>query len=295
MNCCQCQGIEAQFDRKKAAKKLETYRAHSPDLTTRILIDALKAEGAEGMTLLDIGGGVGAIQHELLRSGVRSVTNVEASTAYIAAARAEHERQGHADHVDHRHGNFVDLAADLPPADIVTLDRVICCYHDMQALVGLSAARARKLYGVVYPRDTWWAKIGLPVENFFHWLRKFLPFLFASHHGSRIPGAQQWPGATFLSKDARMASSDLCAVKANVVATLRMARRRALALNDGGESESWPRLEEGCLLVKQFVDEGLGNSSYLVGSEETGLAVTIDARYDFLSARTLSTRHRARE
>lgn len=172
MNCCQCQGIEAEFDQKKAARKLETYRAHGADLTTRILIDALKAEGVEGMTLLDIGGGVGAIQHELLRSGVQSVTSVEASSAYIAAARAEHVRQGHADRVALRHGNFVDLAAGLPPFDIVTLDRVICCYHDMQALVGLSAARARKLYGVVYPRDTWWMKIGFPIENFFYRLQQ---------------------------------------------------------------------------------------------------------------------------
>jgi magnesium-protoporphyrin O-methyltransferase len=172
MNCCQCQGIEAEFDPKQAARKLEAYRAHGPDLTTRILIDALRAEGVEGMTLLDIGGGIGAIQHELLRYGVKSVTDVEASTASIAAARAEHERQGHADRVDYRHGNFCDLAADLPPADIVTLDRVICCYHDMQALVDLSAARARKLYGVVYPRDTWWLKIGFAVENFFYRLRQ---------------------------------------------------------------------------------------------------------------------------
>jgi magnesium-protoporphyrin O-methyltransferase len=182
MNCCQCQGIEAEFDQKLAVRKLDTYRAHGPDPTTRILIDALKAEGVQGMTLLDIGGGVGAIQHELLHSGVQSVTGVEASTAYIATARAEHERQGHVDHVDLRRGNFVDLAADLPPADIVTLDRVICCYHDMQALVGLSAARARKLYGVVYPRDTWWMKIGLSIGNFFYWLRQssFRTFLHST-------------------------------------------------------------------------------------------------------------------
>ena len=172
MNCCQCQGIEAEFDQKLADMKLTKYRAHGPDPTTRILIDALKAEGVEGMTLLDIGGGVGAIQHELLHSGVQSVTSVEASSAYIAAARAEHERRGQAHRVDLRHGNCVDLATDLPPADIVTLDRVICCYHDMQALVGLSAARARKLYGVVYPRDTWWLKIGFPIENFFYRLRQ---------------------------------------------------------------------------------------------------------------------------
>jgi magnesium-protoporphyrin O-methyltransferase len=53
------------------------------------------------------------------------------------------------------HGNFVEVAPAIPPADLVTLDRVICCFHDMPALVGLSAARAKRLYGVVFPHATW--------------------------------------------------------------------------------------------------------------------------------------------
>ncbi|MEE8391168.1 MAG: hypothetical protein V3S14_10285, partial [Anaerolineae bacterium] len=75
-------------------------------------------------------------------------------------------RQGHADRVSFYHGDFVDLAPDIPSADIVTLDRVICCYRDMEALVGLSSARAGKLYGVVYPRDTWWTRIGWAIFDF---------------------------------------------------------------------------------------------------------------------------------
>lgn len=172
MSCCQCQGIETTFNRKTAAKELKKYREKGPDKTTRMLIDALKADGIEGMTLLDIGGGVGAIQHELLSTGASSCINVEASKAYIKAAKEEAERQGHVDRVSYHHGNFVDLAPDIPQADVVTLDRVICCYHDMQALVGLSSALASRLYGVVYPRDTWWVKIGLAVENFVHWIRR---------------------------------------------------------------------------------------------------------------------------
>jgi len=34
------------------------------------------------------------------------------------------------------------------------------------------------------------------------------------------------------------------------------------------------------MLVKQFVDEGLGNSSYLITSEETGLAAVLDPQRD---------------
>ena len=132
-----------------------------------MLTEAIKEASVDGLTLLDIGGGVGAIQHELLGAGVDQATQVDASAAYIAAARAEAQRRGNAERVSYRHGNFVDLAADIDPADIVTLDRVICCYPEMEKLVGLSAAKARRLYGLVYPRDTWWVKLGLALMNFF--------------------------------------------------------------------------------------------------------------------------------
>src|SRR3989304_4688720 len=94
MSCAQCQGIERMFDRRAAERELRQYRAAGPGGTTRLLIDALKAEGVAGLTLLDIGGGVGAIQHELLRAGARSATAVDASSAYLDAARAEGARLG---------------------------------------------------------------------------------------------------------------------------------------------------------------------------------------------------------
>src|SRR5262245_50517425 len=152
MTCCQCQGIEVHFDQKKANQKLEQYQQNGPLKTTQLLIDALKAEGIEGMTLLDIGGGVGVIQFELLEAGVTHAVSVEASSAYAETARAETKRRGYTAQVAAYTGNFTELAAQIPPADIVTLDRVICCYHDMPGLVELSAARAAKLYGLVYPR-----------------------------------------------------------------------------------------------------------------------------------------------
>jgi magnesium-protoporphyrin O-methyltransferase len=183
VSCCrQCQGLESLFDQKTAAKELKAYRQKGPSKTTRILIDALKAEGVEGRTLLDIGGGIGAIQHELFKAGASQTIGVDASTAYVEAARSEAERQGHADRASYHHGNFVDLAPQIEPVDIVTLDRVICCYPDMPALVGLSSERAARLYGLVYPRDTWWLKIGHRLINFGAWLtrQKFRFFVHPS-------------------------------------------------------------------------------------------------------------------
>jgi 2-polyprenyl-3-methyl-5-hydroxy-6-metoxy-1,4-benzoquinol methylase len=180
MNCCQCQGIEELFNEKAAAKELIKYRAKGSDKTTRMLIDAIKAEDVKGRSLLDIGGGVGAIQHSLLSAGAEQALDVDASSAYIQVAQQEAERRGMAERVRFLHGDFVKLASQIPPADIVTLDRVICCYPDMDLLVKRSVQRARRLYGLVYPRDTWWVKFGLVVLNFIFWLQKS-PFRTFQH------------------------------------------------------------------------------------------------------------------
>ncbi|HEV8194411.1 MAG TPA: class I SAM-dependent methyltransferase [Ktedonobacterales bacterium] len=162
---CQCEGIERCFNPRRVTNELERYRKRGLAKSTRLLVEALQAQGIDGLTLLDIGGGVGAIIHALLRAGARQATDVDASAAYLAVARDEAARQGLGERISFQHGDFVALAPTLPAADVVTLDRVICCYDDMPALVRLSAARAEHLYGVVYPRDTWWLRLFIRVQN----------------------------------------------------------------------------------------------------------------------------------
>ena len=168
MECCQVQGIEELVDPQVAAKELNRYRRKGPVKTTRLLLDVLKNEGVEGMTLLDIGGGVGVIQHELLKAGLKKATSVDASSSYLDSAQKEAKRQGHLDRLSQHHGDFVEVVGDISEADIVTLDRVICCYDDMERLVGLSAERALKLYAVIYPPDHWMIKALTWLENLKH-------------------------------------------------------------------------------------------------------------------------------
>jgi 2-polyprenyl-3-methyl-5-hydroxy-6-metoxy-1,4-benzoquinol methylase len=172
MTRCQCQGIERLFNRQEAVRELHAYVRQGPDRTTRLLVDAVKAADIEGATLLDIGGGVGGTQLELLAAGVRSATDVDASSAYLDVAREEARRRGYGDRVTYCYGDFVALAKKIAPADIVTLDRVICCYHDMPALVRASAAKARWLYGLVYPRDAWWTRCYSALENIMFRMRR---------------------------------------------------------------------------------------------------------------------------
>ncbi len=160
------------YDEKVAAADVSRYRKNGPRPWTRILIEAMRAEGAEGATLLDIGGGIGVIQHELLDSGAARATSVEASSAYLSAARSESDRRGHGGRVTYHHGDFVDLAELIHPADVVTLDRVLNVYPDWERLASLSAERARRLYGVVIPRETPFVRLVIAAINLVLRLRR---------------------------------------------------------------------------------------------------------------------------
>jgi magnesium-protoporphyrin O-methyltransferase len=109
MDCCSPgdSPFDRQFDERHAAEQLRAYRKNGPGGTTRTLIEALSAGGVDGQTVLDIGGGVGAVHHELVRSGAGAAVDVDASRAYITVARKEAERQGHADRVRYLTGDFV--------------------------------------------------------------------------------------------------------------------------------------------------------------------------------------------
>ena len=133
--------------------------------TTRQLVDAVSADGVEQLTLLDIGGGLGGVQHALLDCGAARATHVDASSAYLHAAQQEASNRSLAGNISFHQGDFVNIAWSVPQADIVTLDRVVCCYDDMETLVNLSAEKAGKKYGLVFPRDLWLFRIFLPLAN----------------------------------------------------------------------------------------------------------------------------------
>ena len=172
VSCCQCEGIESQFGRKTAERELRRFRRRGPRATTGQLVADLRAAGVADASLIDIGGGVGAIHHLLLDAGAREAVHVDVSAEYIEAARTEAARRGHGDRVRFVHGDFVQIAPGLPDADVVTLDRVICCYPDMDSLVGHAAKKARRLFGAVYPRDVWWTRAVIRTINAFLRIRR---------------------------------------------------------------------------------------------------------------------------
>jgi SAM-dependent methyltransferase len=168
---CSC-GCVNTFSTKDARNDLKRYLKQGPDATTRALIDAIRAEGIEGATLLDVGGGIGAIPLELLAAGLASVQAVDATEGYVEVARAEAARRGFGERTRHLLGSLEELAAEIEPADVVTLDRVVCCDPDAVALLGAVTDRARRMVGLVYPRVTWWNKVAARGLAAFGWLTR---------------------------------------------------------------------------------------------------------------------------
>jgi magnesium-protoporphyrin O-methyltransferase len=172
MPCSCCEITDQAFGEEHALAEVKEYRGHGPAAQTRLILEALRSLGLKDASLLDIGGGVGAIHHELLEDTARRAIHVDASSAYLQAAREEAARRGHAERVQFIHADFTEVATGLPQAELVTLDRVVCCYPDFRGLLKAAAGRSRDALAITYPRQTWYVRIGLQAINFFQRLRR---------------------------------------------------------------------------------------------------------------------------
>jgi len=180
MPCQCCEVTDKTFGRDIARADLKRYRRRGPAKHTRLLLEAVEAQGVRDASVLDIGGGIGAIHHELLEGAARQATHVDASSAYLESAREEAARRQHTERVTFLHADFTDVAGDLPPADIVTLDRVVCCYPDYRALLGAAASHSRRVLGLTYPRERWYTRLGIAIGNAIQRLKRD-PFLGFVH------------------------------------------------------------------------------------------------------------------
>jgi hypothetical protein len=113
--------------------------------------------------------GIGVISRELAATSVASATIVEASPAYLEVARREAGSQYGSRPTQFILGDFAVIADTLPDADVVTLDRVVCCYPDAEALLQQAARRARQLLAFTYPRNRWYVRTLIVLENV--WMR----------------------------------------------------------------------------------------------------------------------------
>lgn len=185
-NCCEMENNTFGEDEAKA--NLKDYRRRGPAKQTRLILEAVRSLGLHGATLLDIGGGIGTIHHELLKDVAKEATHVDASSAYLKVATEEAKRLGHDEMVKFIHADFTDVAEGLPQVDVVTLDRVVCCYPNFRTLLTAASSKSRAAVVMTYPREEWYNKLVISIMNFFQNLRSdpFRVFVHPVHEIEKI-------------------------------------------------------------------------------------------------------------
>ncbi len=115
------------------------------------MVEFLESRGIEGATVLEIGGGVGEIQIELLKRGAARTVNLELSPAYEEEAKRLLREAALEDRAERRLHDIAVEPDGVESADIVVLHRVVCCYPDYERLLGAAAERARRVLVFSYP------------------------------------------------------------------------------------------------------------------------------------------------
>jgi SAM-dependent methyltransferase len=168
MSAC-CSGYagdsSSHFGPARAASDLARYRKKGLDSTTRLLTEEIQQEAASVGSILDVGSGIGALTFALLEHTQATAVLVEASRAFLEVSRQETERRQLTGRVAFAAGDFVELASQLRPADLVTMDRVVCCYPSAVPLLEAGLAHATEYFAFSYPRELWHVRAMTAFEN----------------------------------------------------------------------------------------------------------------------------------
>jgi len=179
--CCRSGVCEEMFKSKKAVATLRRYRKKGLDNLEREMVSIASAQSLAGARVLEIGGGIGTIQAELLKAGATSGEIVELVSAYEPYARELAREKGIEGRSVFRIVDVLDHPEAVVPADIVVLNRVVCCSPDGVRLTSVAATLAGRMLLVIYPRDRAAVRLVMSFMNGLFHLggRSFRTFLHA--------------------------------------------------------------------------------------------------------------------
>jgi 2-polyprenyl-3-methyl-5-hydroxy-6-metoxy-1,4-benzoquinol methylase len=141
------------------------YRKRGLDKTAARIVGYLADRGVDGATVLEIGGGVGDIQLELLDKGASRTTNLELVNAYDTDASDLAESAGMRERMTRRQADIAATPDVVEAHDIVVLHRVVCCYPDYERLLTAAADHAKRLLVFSHPPDNWASRTATRLQN----------------------------------------------------------------------------------------------------------------------------------
>jgi magnesium-protoporphyrin O-methyltransferase len=176
--CCDPRGCDRFFGERFARRVARRYRKRGLGEIERHMVDYLETAGLEDASVLEVGGGVGELHIELLERGAARAVNLELSPAYDREAVRLLVEHGLEARVERRLHDIAEDPAAVEPADVVVLNRVVCCYPDYERLLGAAAAHARRALVFSFPRRNAISRAVVSVQNAGFWLlrREFRVF-----------------------------------------------------------------------------------------------------------------------
>jgi len=162
--CCD-DDYQSVFSSRFARRQSRRHRRHGLTPAARAIADFATSQGIMGATVLEIGGGVGHLQVELLRRGAAHVTNLEISKNYEVEAARLLDEAGMTDRVTRRFLDIAQAPDEVEPADVVVLHRVVCCYPDYARLLKAAASHARKTLAYSHPAANLVNRVQFGTEN----------------------------------------------------------------------------------------------------------------------------------
>lgn len=164
-DCCKPGDLEPIFSPGRAENEARRYERRGLVGESRRVFTMLTRRGVQGRSVLEVGGGLGVVGLELVRTGAARATTVDLSTGYDIPARRLIAHAGLADRMDRIVANYVSEAERVGDADIVTMQQVVCCYPDAAGLVSAAAAHARELLVITMPMEWPWHHLGAGLIN----------------------------------------------------------------------------------------------------------------------------------
>jgi hypothetical protein len=153
------------FKPRMARRSLEKYRKKGHGDLERRMVAAASQGGLAGARVLEIGGGIGTIQSELLEAGAERGEVVELVPAWEPYARELARDKRLEERTSFRVADVLDDPESVEPADVVVMNRVVCCSPEGVRLAAVAAGLARRTLVLSFPRDVFWVRAGLRVVN----------------------------------------------------------------------------------------------------------------------------------
>ena len=172
VNCCTPTGYRTIFGAKTVERDVRRYRRKGVTGSAHWLLHALTGDGVNEASVLEVGGGIGSLQLELLNAGADHAANVEIIDSYETTACSLITEHGLEGRVERYIADFAQHADRTPAVDIVIMHRVVCCYPDPDALMTAACAHAHDRLAITIPRDAWWVKLGFSTMNAWFRLRR---------------------------------------------------------------------------------------------------------------------------